>query len=222
MTTIARRGLCLVLAAPSGGGKGAVTEALLAAEPELGRSVSVTTRAPRPNEVEGVHYHFLSDAAFAQADAAGELLEWARVLGGRHAYGTPRGPVDRTLGQGRDLVFDIDWQGYRAMRDKLPDDVVGVFLLPPDMRTLERRLRGRGTDSEAEIVRRMAEAPNEIEHWREFDYVVVNDALADTIAEVRAILRAERARRRRRVGLADFARVLLADKAANPLHKSEP
>jgi guanylate kinase len=222
MTTLARRGLCLVLAAPSGGGKGAVTDALLAAEPELSRSVSVTTRAPRAGEVEGVHYYFLTENAFAAAEAAGALLEWARVLGGKHAYGTPHGPVERTLAQGRDLVFDIDWQGYRAMRGKLPADVVGIFLLPPDMATLERRLRARGTDAEPEIIRRMDEAPSEIAHWREFDYVVVNDHLPDTIAQVRVILHAERSRRARLVGLEDFARGLLAGTAANPLHKLEP
>lgn len=208
MTSIARRGLCLVLAAPSGAGKTAITEALLNGDPDLGRSVSVTTRAPRPGEIDGVHYHFMSEARFAQAERRGELLEWARVLRGSHAYGTPAEPVERTLAAGRDLIFDIDWQGHRSMRAKLPDDVVGVFILPPDLPTLERRLRGRGGDTEAEIARRMAVAREEISHWAEFDHVVVNDDLSIAIDQVRAILRAERIRRHRIVGMADFVRGL--------------
>lgn len=208
MSTIARRGLCLVLAAPSGAGKTAITDALIASEPLLERSVSVTTRAPRPGEVDGVHYHFMTEARFAEAERNGELLEWARVLKGTHAYGTPAEPVGRTLAAGRDLVFDIDWQGHRSMRDRLPDDVVGVFILPPDLPTLEVRLRGRGGDPPEEIARRMAVARDEISHWAEFDHVVVNDDLAAAVAEVRAILHAERVRRHRRVGLEGFVRSL--------------
>lgn len=208
MTPITRRGLCLVLAAPSGAGKTAITDALIEREPGLERSVSVTTRAPRPGEIDGVHYHFMTEAGFAKAERGGGLLEWARVLGGRHAYGTPAEPVERTLAAGRDLVFDIDWQGYRSMRAKLPDDVVGVFILPPDLATLERRLVGRGGDAPEEIARRMKTARDEISHWAEFDHVVVNDDLPTAIAEVRAILRAERLRRHRRVGMAAFVRGL--------------
>jgi len=204
MTPITRRGLCLVLAAPSGAGKTAITEALMRLEPDLERSVSVTTRAPRPGEIDGVHYHFMTEAAFEEAERAGRLLEWARVLRGSHAYGTPAEPVERTLAAGRDLVFDIDWQGFRSMRAKLPHDVVGVFILPPDLPTLEQRLRGRGADPPEEIARRMALARDEISHWNEFDHIVVNDDLAVAIAEIRAILQAERLRRHRRVGMADF------------------
>jgi guanylate kinase len=208
MTGIARRGVCLVLAAPSGAGKTAITDALLASEVDLERSVSVTTRVPRPGEVDGVHYHFLSEAGFAAAERNGELLEWARVLKGTHAYGTPRAPVERTLAAGRDLIFDIDWQGHRSMRERLPGDVVGVFILPPDMVTLERRLRGRGGDQEAEIARRMAVARDEISHWAEFDHVVLNDDLPTAIADIRAILHAARLAPARQPGLAAFVRGL--------------
>ena len=169
MIQIARRGVCLVLCAPSGGGKGAITEALLAREPGLHRSVSVTTRAPRPNEGDGVHYHFITDDAFATAERDGELLEWARVLRGTHAYGTPRAPVETALRAGEDMLFDIDWQGHRQMRDRLPNDVLGVFILPPSLDVLEQRLRARGGESAAEIDRRMQLARDEISHWREFD-----------------------------------------------------
>ena len=154
MSGIARRGVCLVLAAPSGAGKTAIADALLAREPDLRRSVSVTTRAPRPGEADGVHYHFRDQAAFDRMVAAGELLEWARVLG-RHCYGTPRAPVEQALAAGHDMVFDIDWQGHRQLRAALPGDVVGVFILPPTLAALEGRLRGRSGDDAAEIARRM-------------------------------------------------------------------
>ena len=156
MIQIARRGVCLVLCAPSGGGKGAITEALLAREPGLRRSVSVTTRAPR-GEVDGAHYHFISEDAFSTAERTGELLEWARVLRGHHGYGTPRAPVEAALTAGEDMVFDIDWQGFRQLRARLPDDVVGVFILPPGLDVLEHRLRARGDDA-TEVDRRMREA----------------------------------------------------------------
>ena len=201
---IARRGLCLVLSAPSGAGKTAISRALLDGDPGLGLSVSATTRAPRPGEVDGVHYHFRTEAEFRAMEAAGGLLEWARVLGGTHAYGTPRAPVEAALAAGRDLVFDIDWQGHRALRAKLPGDVVGVFVLPPSLGALRERLGARGGDSAAEIERRMAQARAEIAHWDEFDHVVVNDGLDDAIDDVRAILRAARLARARRVGLAAF------------------
>jgi guanylate kinase len=204
MTTIARRGVCLVLAAPSGAGKTAISDALLASEPELQRSVSVTTRAPRSSEINGVHYHFLSESAFQQAVANDELLEWARVLQGTHAYGTPRAPVEAALAAGRDVVFDIDWQGHLSLRQKLPADVVGVFILPPNVAALETRLRARGGDAEAEIQRRMRVARDEINHWPEFDHVVVNDDLQAATAKVRAILHAARSATRRQPGLADF------------------
>ena len=204
MTEIARRGICLVLAAPSGAGKTAITDALLASEPALERSVSVTTRAPRANEINGVHYHFLNEQEFQAAIANDTLLEWARVLQGTHAYGTPRAPVEAALAAGRDVVFDIDWQGHRLLREKLPADVVGVFVLPPDLQTLEDRLRRRAGDAESEIQRRMRVARNEIGHWQEFDHVVVNDDLVAATETVRAILHASRAATRRQSGLPDF------------------
>ena len=204
MTDIARRGVCLVLSAPSGAGKTAISRALLESEPRLRLSVSVTTRAPRPGEVDGVHYHFLTQDAFDQAVRDGQLLEWAQVLRGSHRYGTPRGPVEQALAAGEDLIFDIDWQGYRQLRAKLPDDVLGVFVLPPDLATLEARLKGRGGDSDEEIARRMHLARDEISHWREFDHVVVNDRLSDAVDSVRAALHAARSATARMTGLAGF------------------
>jgi guanylate kinase len=204
MTQIARRGLCLVLSAPSGAGKTAITRALLADEPRLRLSVSVTTRAPREGEVDGVHYHFLTEAAFAAAEQAGELLEWARVLQGSRAYGTPRAPVEQALAAGDDVIFDIDWQGHRQLRERLPNDVVGVFILPPSLPALEARLRARAGDNEAEIARRMSVARAEIAHWGDFDHVVVNDDLPTAIAAVRAILHAARLATGRQTGLAGF------------------
>ena len=204
MSMIARRGICLVLSAPSGAGKTAITEGLLAQEPRLERSVSVTTRQRRPNEADGVHYHFITEAAFQDALRDGTLLEWARVLQGTHAYGTPRAPVEAALAAGRDLVFDIDWQGHRQLRDKLGADVVSVFILPPNMATLRTRLVRRAGDNAAEIERRMQVARNEISHWAEFDHLVVNDNLAVATEAVRAVLQAARLATARQVGLAEF------------------
>ena len=185
-----RRGLCLVLAAPSGAGKTSISRALLAAEPGLHLSISATTRAPRAGETEGEHYFFRDRAAFDAMIAADELLEWADVFGQR--YGTPRAPVAAALARGEDVLFDIDWQGHRQLRATLPGDVVGVFIMPPDFGALAARLRARG-DNENDIARRMAAAEAEISHAREFDYCVVNDALPDAIATIAAILRAARA-----------------------------
>jgi guanylate kinase len=208
MTPIARRGICLVLSAPSGAGKTAITNALLATEPMLQRSVSVTTRQPRPGEIDGVHYHFVTEASFQAAELDGSLLEWARVLQGTHAYGTPRAPVEQALAAGRDVVFDIDWQGHRALRNTLAGDVVGVFILPPNMGVLERRLVSRGGDDRAEITRRMQLASAEISHWAEFDYVVVNDDLQIAINAVRAALHAARLATPRLTGLGHFVEAL--------------
>jgi guanylate kinase len=204
MTRIARRGVCLVLSAPSGAGKTAIAEALLASEPELKPSISVTTRPARAGEIDGLHYHFLTEAAFRTAVAEGALLEWARVLRGTYAYGTPRAPVETALAVGQDVVFDIDWQGHQQLREKLPDDVVGVFVLPPDFAALERRLRHRAGDAEEEISRRMRVARDEINHWVEFDHVIVNDDLATATEAVRAILHAARAATHRQPGLSGF------------------
>jgi guanylate kinase len=203
MIQIARRGVCLVLCAPSGGGKGAITDALLARDTGLHRSVSVTTRAPRPGEVDGVHYRFISEDQFSVMERNGELLEWARVLRGLHSSGTPRAPVEAALAAGVDVVFDIDWQGFRLLRDQMPGDVLGVFILPPGLDVLEQRMRARGDDAAA-IVRRMREAREEISHWREFDHVVVNDQLDRAVEEVGWILRAARLVTRRQLGLEGF------------------
>jgi len=196
-----------VLSAPSGAGKTAIAEALLASDSELSASVSVTTRAPRHGEVEGQHYYFRDQAEFDRMVADGELLEWAQVLG-RHCYGTPRAPVEHALRSGRDLVFDIDWQGHRLLRAALPGDVVGVFILPPSLAALERRLRRRSGDDEAEIARRMGLAHDEISHWSEFDHVVVNHALDQAIASVRCVLQAERLAVVRQTGMAEFVAAL--------------
>jgi guanylate kinase len=209
MIQLERRGVCLVLSAPSGAGKTAITDALLSSEPDLERSISVTTRQPRPGEIDGVHYHFISEAAFQAAELAGELLEWARVLQGTHGYGTPRAPVERALAAGKDVIFDIDWQGHLALRQKLPGDVVGVFILPPDLDVLRNRLLHRAGDNQAEIARRMRVARDEISHSGEFDHVVINDDLAAATEAVRAVLHAARSQTSRQSGLAHFVEGLV-------------
>lgn len=203
MTAIARRGVCLVLSAPSGAGKTAIAHALLAGEPNLRSSVSVTTRPPRSGEVDGVHYHFRDQTEFDRMIAAGELLEWARVLG-KHCYGTPRAPVEQALRDGKDLVFDIDWQGHAQLRSALPGDVLGVFVLPPSLAALDSRLKHRAGDAPAEIARRMAMAREELSHWTEFDYVVLNDDLDRATGAVRAILHAASLATTRQSGLQQF------------------
>ncbi|MCB4823245.1 guanylate kinase [Roseicella aerolata] len=202
-----RRGICLVLAAAPGGGKTSISRALLETEPELSLSVSATTRAPRPGEQEGVHYFFRTPAQFAAGVAAGEFLEHAGFLG--RSYGTPRAPVEQALENGRDVLFDIEWQGHRQLRQSMPADVVGIFLLPPSLRELERRMRGRGQDPEEEIAKRMEAARTEMQHWDEFDHVLVNDDFATTVAAVRAILHAARTHRTRQPWLAGFVAGLL-------------
>jgi guanylate kinase len=210
---ISRRGLCLVLAAPSGAGKSAITRALLAEDPTLMLSISVTTRAPRPYEQDGVHYHFRTQADFDAMVESGDMLEWAGVFG--RSYGSPRGPVEQALAAGRDVVFDIDWQGYRQVREALPGDVVGLFIMPPSLVELEARLRKRASDSEAEINRRMATAVSEISHVREFDYVLVNNTLPEAVARTRAVLTASRLAMARQTGLDDFTNVLAAQTLAS-------
>lgn len=197
-----RRGICLVLAAPSGAGKSSILRALLADDPELSLSVSATTRAPRPGECDGVDYHFTDRAGFDAMVAADAMLEHATVFG--RSYGTPRAPVEQALNAGRDVVFDIDWQGHRQLRQALPGDVVGVFVLPPSLPSLEARLRMRAGDSPAEIARRMAAARSELSHWAEFDHAVINLDLDRAIAEVRAVLHAARSAVPRQPGLAAF------------------
>ncbi len=203
MSAIVRRGMCLVLSAPSGAGKSTLTRALLELEPDLTLSISVTTRPPRPGEVDGVHYHFRDQVTFEDAVAAGGMLEWATVLG-KYSYGTPRAPVEAALAAGRDMVFDIDWQGHRSLCAALPGDVVGVFVLPPSLAELEARLRTRGGEDAEEIARRMDLARDEISHWTEFDHVVVNELFEDVVAQLRCILRAARCATARQLGLAGF------------------
>lgn len=206
--SIARRGLCLVIAAPSGAGKSSITRALLEAEPSLLLSVSVTTRAPRSGEREGVHYYFRDATEFDRMVARGELLESARVFG--RGYGTPRAPVVAALARGQDVVFDIDWQGYRQLRAALPGDVVGVFILPPSMAELQARLRARGADGEEEIARRMEAACDEMSHAGEFDFAFVNHDFAQSLAAVRAVLEAARLATHRQTGLSAFVADLQA------------
>lgn len=203
----ARRGLCLVLCAASGAGKSSVSRALLESEPELALSISATTRAARPGEREGVHYFFRPVEQFQAMVNGGEMLEHAEVFG-RH-YGTPRAPVEKALAEGRDVLFDIDWQGHLQLRAALPGDVVCVHLLPPSLAELERRLAKRGQDDAAEISRRMAAARAEIGHWTDADHVVVNNDFAATVATVRAVLHAGRTARARQPGLVGFVDGLL-------------
>ncbi len=184
-----RRGLCLVLAAPSGAGKTTLSRALLAEEPGLSLSISVTTRAPRLGEINGQHYHFISQPEFDLQTAANALLEHATVFG--RSYGTPRAPVEAALAAARDILFDIDWQGFRQLRAALPTDVVGIFIKPPSLDTLPQRLAARG-DATDEIARRMQHAEAELGHAREFDYIVENADFTTALADIRAILRASR------------------------------
>jgi guanylate kinase len=202
---IARAPFCLVIAAPSGAGKTSATRALLEQEPGLRLSVSITTRAMRHGETDGVHYHFRTQPEFDATAAAGGFLEHAGVFG--RSYGSPRAPVEAWLAEGRDVLFDIDWQGHRQVRERLPGRVVGLFILPPSRAALVARLEGRGDPPET-VARRMAAADAEMSHAGEFDYVVVNDDFDRTVAEVRAILHAERRARARLPGLEGFLRTL--------------
>ena len=197
-----RRGLCLVLVAPSGAGKTSVSRALLRDEAELSLSISATTRAARPGEEHGVHYFFHAMDEFEAMIAADHFLEHATVYGRR--YGTPRAPVLAALEAGRDVLFDVDWQGHRLLRAALPEDVVGVFLLPPSIAELERRLRARAQDTDEEIARRMEKARDDASHWEEFDHVLVNHEFRATVATVSAILRAARTGRARNPWLPRF------------------
>jgi guanylate kinase len=207
LSDIARRGLLLVLSSPSGGGKTSVGRALREADANLHLSISLTTRPPRPGETDGVDYHFVDEPTFLRALEAGAMVEHAQVYA--HRYGTPRPPVLRALDRGEDMLFDIDWQGTQQLRAALPGDVVSVYLLPPSMAELARRLSARAQDDAAVVARRMSQAAAEIAHWDEYDYVLVNRDFAETVAAARAILAAERLRRSRGTGLGSFVAGLL-------------
>jgi guanylate kinase len=204
--SVARRGLMLVLSSPSGAGKTTLSRMLLKADRHVELSISVTTRPQRRGEIDGRDYHFIDPARFEAMVRSGKLLEWAEVFG--HRYGTPRQPVEKALRAGRDVLFDIDWQGTQQLREKARDDLVSVFILPPTAKELERRLERRAQDSRAIIGARMAKAAGEMSHWPEYDYVIVNREKQDAFAEVRAILAAERLKRERQIGLSAFVRDL--------------
>jgi guanylate kinase len=199
---ISRRGLLLVLSSPSGAGKTTITRALIEHDPTLGISVSATTRPQRPGEVEGRHYHFIDAARFEAMVRGGEFLEHALVFG--HRYGTPRAPVEAVLSAGRDIVTDIDWQGTQQLKETVRDDLVSIFVLPPTLSALEERLRARAQDAPEVVAQRMAKSSDEMSHWPEYDYVIVNRDLETSVAQVQAILTAERLRRERQIGLAEF------------------
>ena len=203
---IARRGLMLVLSSPSGAGKTTLSRRLLDSDRQLELSVSVTTRPQRPGEVEGRDYRFIDRARFDALVEQGELLEWAEVFD--HCYGTPRTPVQGAIRQGRDVLFDIDWQGTQQLREKAGPDLVTVFVLPPSIPDLERRLRTLAQDTDDVIHGRMSKAADEMSHWAEYDYVVINRDLDRAFTEVQAILAAERLRRERQTGLTAFVRDL--------------
>ena len=199
---IKRRGLMLVLSSPSGAGKTTLSRKLLASDPAITMSVSATTRSPRIGEVEGQDYYFVSPAMFGQMADGAAFLEHAIVFDNRD--GTPKEPVMRALAKGRDVLFDIDWQGTQQLRQHAGDDLVSIFILPPSHDELERRLRVRAQDSDDVVAARMSRAHNEISHWAEYDYVVINDDLDATLEKIRTILAAERLKRRRQTGITGF------------------
>jgi guanylate kinase len=207
--SIARRGLMLVISSPSGAGKTTLSRRLLAADPNIAMSVSVTTRPKRANEVEGKDYFFVDAEQFEQMIREDAFLEHATVFANR--YGTPKGPVEAMLAEGRDVLFDIDWQGAQQLAQQAKDDLVRVFILPPSRAELERRLEGRAEDPPEVVARRMAEANNEISRWSEYDYVIVNDKIEKAQLQLEAIVAAERLNRQRQTGLVDFVRRLTQD-----------
>ena len=202
-----RRGLLIVLSSPSGAGKSTISRMLLEADGNVTMSVSATTRPKRPGEQDDVDYHFVDDSEFDRMIAAGEFVEWAYVFGYR--YGTPKAPVKQALRDGRDILFDIDWQGARQLEPDFGEHLVTIFLLPPSMGELERRLRARGTDTEEVITNRMRRAADEIDHWAEYQYVLVNRDMGECLDQVRAIVSAERSKRVRQTDLNPFVRDLI-------------
>jgi guanylate kinase len=208
-----RRGLLVVLSSPSGAGKSTISRMLLDADPHITMSVSATTRPMRPGEVEGVDYHFVDDAEFQRMIQDGEFAEWAPVFD--HHYGSPAAPIKAALREGQDVIFDIDWQGTQQLHAAMGEDLVRVFILPPSMAELERRLHERGTDSDEVIASRMQRAAAEISHWAEYDYVLINEDMDECLGEVRSILAAERLKRWRQAGLVSFVRDLVAGSRAH-------
>jgi len=202
-----RRGLLIVLSSPSGAGKTTISRLLLEADPAIAMSVSATTRPMRPGEKTGRDYHFVDDAQFEAMVEGNAFAEYATVFD--HRYGTPAKPVREAIEQGRDILFDIDWQGARQLQERMGADLVTIFLLPPSMGELERRLVARNTDRDAVIAERMRRAAGEIEHWAEYDYVLINEDMDRCLGEVRAIVAAERLKRSRQLGLTDFVRGLI-------------
>ena len=205
--TLHRRGLMFILSSPSGAGKTTIARKLLEGDDQIGLSISATTRPPRPGEVEGTDYHFVSETEFDRMIAADEFYEWAHVFG--HRYGTPKAHIRAGLKEGCDFLFDIDWQGTQQLSQKDKADVVAVFILPPSIEELRRRLVSRAQDSDAVIEDRMARAKAEISHWGEYDYIVINDHIDACFVQVREILNAERLKRKRQTGLIDFVRGLM-------------
>ena len=199
---ISRRGLLLILSSPSGAGKTTLSRVILERDAGIELSVSVTTRPPRPGEVDGEDYTFIEEPAFQRMIDARSLLEHARVFG--NYYGTPRDAVERAVAAGRDVLFDVDWQGTQQLKENAREDVASIFVLPPSMAALEDRLRRRAQDSDDEVSRRMSEAEAEMSHWAEYDYVIVNREIEESVGAVQTILAAERLRRERQVGLADL------------------
>lgn len=209
--SLARRGVLFVLSSPSGAGKSTIARMLLESDRDIAMSVSVTTRPMRPGEVDGRDYHFVDLETFRGMVTAGELMEWAHVFD--HRYGTPKAPVMQMLGEGRDVLFDIDWQGAQQLFQQAGGDVVRVFILPPSVEELGRRLKARGTDAGQVIEARMARAASEISHWDGYDYVLINDDVQTCFRQVSTILNAERLRRSRQTGLIGFARKLMTPDA---------
>ena len=203
---IYRRGLMMVFSSPSGAGKSTISKEILSIHEKLSMSISATTRPIRPGESNGKDYIFINQTEFDKMVLKGELLEYATVFG--HSYGTPRSPVETALSRGQDIIFDVDWQGTQQLKQNAREDIVSIFILPPSIQELERRLYARAQDSEAVVKARMEKATSEMSHWAEYDYVIINHKLAESVDQVGSILSAERLRRERRVGLGEFIREL--------------
>ena len=201
-----RRGFMFVLSSPSGAGKTTIASHVLEKERDIGLSISYTTRPNRPSEVHGQDYYFIDEMTFQEMVIADKFLEYAKVFG--HYYGTPRAFIEQEMAEGKDVLFDIDWQGTQQLKQVSSGDLVSVFVLPPSLRILEERLRKRDQDSEDVVIHRMDKAAEEISHWAEYDYILINDDLSQSVQEVRSILTSERLKRRRQTGLSDFVKGL--------------